>query len=667
MGLLLWRGPDPARALLAGRRWELRILAIGLAGAFAALSDPWEEARPRRLLQDAALGLGGLALLLAAVDACLPSPHEMRYAYTPVAPGALVRAERIGSGVLAFGGGSLAASSWLAGACALAARQGWRQLAACLHRTVTPIGVLTAGFVLGSGRLNDVVPMAPWGPPAALELATLLVSTTVLGLAVPWMLARRRQKQAAALLALGLALPALWLPAALAERAREAAESARPQRRVVLVTLDTTRADHLGAYGYARDTSPNLDRLAREGAVFDSAWCPVPQTEPSHSSILSGVRPDTHGLTQNGMRVTADGLDWLQAWFAERGFATAAVSSRARMMPGDLGWAPFQHVHGPVGKRTSRSNFTIDNAVKWLKVNKNRDFFLWVHLWDPHWPYRPIPGQRERYVGRWDGYLGKEKRWDAPPGGWTKERLDYGVALYDAEIRWMDANFGRLWQAVAGLAASGQEPPLFVVTADHGETLDERAESAGYVFSHLDLLSPGVLRVPLLFWWPGRIPAGTRVAGLSENADLAPTILDLLEPGASAVFRHEGASRAGELLGGAAAAAGANEPAPADRWFVAERGYNLEGGTKPFVTLPEDAVLTRDWMLIENPGRGTELFDLRADPVGLRNVAGDNSARVQELRALRDAWRRTHAPPQPWSGQISGRDLEILRALGYVQ
>src|SRR6185436_6011947 len=314
----------------------------------------------------------------------------------------------------------------------------------------------------------------------------------------------------------GLALAALAILAGGCRHPEEAPN-------LVLVTIDTLRADHTTPYGYGRDTTPVLARLAREGVAVDLAYAPMATTGPSHAALLTSRYPVSLGYLRNGQR-----LDEAQTTLAERlraaGYRTSAAVS-SFVLDRRLGFAQgfgtydcrcdraratatierWEGLTVPAGF-DRRADETTDVALAWLaRRGRDRPFFLWVHYFDPHHPYSP-PAPYDR-------------RFAPPPAATGLPRR--AVALYDGEIAFTDHQLGRLLDAIdaEGLAAR----TLVVVTADHGEGLMQH----GHMGHGLHLYEEAV-RVPLVFRWPGSLPAGALVPGPVEHVDLVPTVLDLL-------------------------------------------------------------------------------------------------------------------------------------------
>jgi arylsulfatase A-like enzyme/Tfp pilus assembly protein PilF len=293
---------------------------------------------------------------------------------------------------------------------------------------------------------------------------------------------------------------------------RSAPSATRAPRNVLLITIDTLRADHVGAYGWTRARTPTLDRLAREGVAFDRAYAAAPITLPSHASILTGRYPPGHGSRDNGMRVS-DAVPTLATELRARGFSTAAFVAAFPLdhqFGLDRGFDVYgdRLGHEPDGRPANErpASQVIDDAIAWLHLHAARlppdrpapparPFFLWVHLFEPHAPYG---------------------------------RADTGrpvVDRYDEEVATADRETGRLLAALGPAA----DETLIVVAGDHGEAFGEHGE-----FAHSIFVYDTTLRVPLIVCCPaassgrGETARGVRVADPVSLVDVAPTVMRAL-------------------------------------------------------------------------------------------------------------------------------------------
>ena len=422
----------------------------------------------------------------------------------------------------------------------------------------------------------------------------------------------------------------------------------RPGPRVLLVTLDTTRADHLSPWGYTRDTSPHLAALARSGVTFLRAYCNMPSTDPSHTTMLTGLYPRRHGITRNGQKAVA-GLRSLPSLLKSAGCATAAFVSRNHLDPAELGLPGFDSTERPAGGER-RAEETASSAIRWLERQGEDGFFLWVHLFDPHRPYDPPPEFAQRFgEGPPQLRLG-DGPWLTPTLRYTPAQTANNIRLYDAEISYADEWLGRIVAAADRLPGP---PPLIVVAADHGESCDELQERFGYAFDHGEFLYDHQTHVPLVLRWKGHLPEGRTVNALVELADLAPTVLELA--GMPGLLSADGASRA-------ALARGTTEEG-ARAVFVQRRSFDKP--PRPWLASEEVAVVSGWDKLIASAARGEELYDLKADPTETRNRIQNDPQRATTLRALLGEWLRNH-PPVVAGGEPDADKIRDLKSLGYV-
>ncbi len=393
---------------------------------------------------------------------------------------------------------------------------------------------------------------------------------------------------------------------------------------ILLVTLDTTRADHLGCYGFSPAKTPNLDRLAQEGTRFARVYCPAPMTLPSHVSILSGLYPVTHGVRNNG-HVLPEGIRSLAEILKGRGCATAAfvssfsVDSRFGL---DRGFDVYDDTFQSQATLKStnaerRAEETFDRFSRWLENNGSNRFFAWVHYYDPHLPYDPPQPYREEFSGR----------------------------LYDGEIAYMDHYVGAILER---LRTKGiLEKTIIIAAGDHGEGLGDKVETGHGIFLYEE-----ELRVPLIFHNRSIFPRPRVSENQVRLVDVAPTILELIGlkddaagmPGQSLVPRLKG--KAGKDLDS-----------------LIETFYPRESfGWSELV-----GIISGPWKFIEAPR--PELYDLKTDPLENKNLY---SVRVDKAAALKTKLENEllHLGS---GGQASGEpadtraeDLEKLRSLGYV-
>lgn len=400
---------------------------------------------------------------------------------------------------------------------------------------------------------------------------------------------------------------------------------ARRSPNVVLITVDTLRADRLPTYGYDEISTPHLSRLAGDAIVFEQAHAHAPITLPSHASILTGLYPPEHGVRNNGSYVASEQLLTLAEVMSAEGYDTAAFVSAFvldRRFGLDQGFGTYDdeqsnggHRFGAVEIPQRRGEFTVDAALRWLSLGRRAPIFLWLHLYDPHFPY------------------------DAP--------APFGDAddPYDGEIAYVDSQIGRVLEAMK--AAGTYDPSLIVLTSDHGESLGEHGESTHSVFVY-----ESTQHVPLFIKLPDNAGKGGRIQDLVRHIDLLPTMLDLVAPGRSATYSGQGVA----LLKGPGTMSNLTSYAEA---YVPFEDF----GWSPLFSLR-----TREHKYIEAPV--PELYDLVDDAEELHNVLqAISAAPPQEVRQLSKELGRLQEATRAANNarhQPDAETLHALEALGYV-
>jgi arylsulfatase A-like enzyme len=429
---------------------------------------------------------------------------------------------------------------------------------------------------------------------------------------------------------------------------------------VLLVTIDTLRADHLGAYGYRRPTSPRLDAFAATGALFEQAYTYWPKTRGSFVMIMTGKRP-----SQNGYSKTHPGVVGFNPTIAsalkQAGYRTAASVDNpnvARIHGYAAGFDRYRETWEEKALATEwdRTRAISDDGVAWLAAARpDEPFFLWLHYVNPHAPYAP--------PAPWDGAFAPDAVGPRLPivesfrGGiprqWVvagKDRLSQYVALYDGEIAAVDSQVGRVLDALS--ASRVADRTLVVVTSDHGESLGEH----DYYFDHGEDLFDPCLRIPLLVRLPGA-PGAVRSAALVSTLDLMPTILDAVQ------VRYPPDLAGTSLLPAVRGGAG-----PARDRLYAQNERHLSA-----------ALGVRHKIVATPAGDATAyaLYDRAADPGETRDVSPAQSdvlrTERRELELFLERSDREWAKTRPLLGEgkgepkVSGAACEQLRALGYVQ
>jgi arylsulfatase A-like enzyme len=458
----------------------------------------------------------------------------------------------------------------------------------------------------------------------------------------------------------------------------------RTAPNVLLVTVDTLRADRLGCYGYPLGTTPAIDELAREGVRFVDCTVQWPKTWPSMASLMSGAYPRSTGMLLE-RTVLPRGIPLLAGVFADAGYRTAAIVANynvGRTFGFDRGFehfveswqerwedqqgsTPFENWSGRV-KLYTDARLVNEQALRWLQSGAagqdGRPFFLWLHYMDPHGPYLTPPGYERRFRGAHpvqevgvDQLPAYQRLTNAQTGAVVNDLGEY-VARYDGLVSFLDEELGRLVAEVKGTHT--ERDLVVVVTADHGESLGEH----GYYLEHGRLPYQPSGHVPLIVWAPERLPAGRVVADPVGLLDLSRTLLELAELEVPPSF--EGHS----LLASMRAEPGARPP---------PHVFMESGESAP----SQLTVREGSWKLVRvqsktdresMAGAYHELYDLAADPAELRNVARLHPDVVGRLDKVLEDWLRSRPVPSlPAEGvdlqSLDPKALEMLRTLGYVE
>lgn len=426
------------------------------------------------------------------------------------------------------------------------------------------------------------------------------------------------------------------------------------QPSIVLITLDTLRADHLGCYGYTRARTPNLDSFAGSALRFDNTFSTINTTLASHAAMMTGKHPQALGVPRNSFPLSPD-IPTIAELLGSNGYRTAAFVSCSALtsrMGLARGFETYDETFdlSAADQEQRRAESTTAAALRWLERNSNRPFFLWVHYFDPHFPYEP-PAPFDTmydngYQGPADGsmdYL--EKLWQnrLSPARADLQRL---VDLYDGEIAYLDHCLGPLLDELGrpGL----KERTLVAVTADHGEHLTERRLK----FYHGNYVYQPSIRVPLLIRFPGVAARTGTVSETVQTIDLFHTLLGAA--GVQAKNRGRSQDLSGPLV-----------PRPA--FAEASRPWNVEDSNpSQYQNLQKASMVVRyPWKLVVTPWRRqVELYNLQQDPAERNNLAASQTDLARELHSLLAGWRNEAGPPASLPDQ---ENLKRLETLGYVQ
>jgi len=440
---------------------------------------------------------------------------------------------------------------------------------------------------------------------------------------------------------------------------------------LILISIDTLRADHLGSYGYPRETSPFIDRWAASSTLFLNAISQSPHTTPSHATLFTSLYPSQHGLVNLDKmkdphlihRLSKDHLTLAEV-LKNEGYRTAAFTGGGNV----AGFLGFSRGFDLYRDQSALGKKPFKGFSEWLSQHPGEPFFVFLHTYEVHWPYLPPEPFNALYAGEYTGTLFRSRKeasallkekggsqdgvldhdllwklfWDRVDPQ-QREDIDHIKNLYDGAIRYVDYHVYQLFSLLKEHQLL--EKTFIVLTSDHGE---EFFEHGGKVH---DTLYDEILKVPLILSWPGRIPQGMRIASQVNLMDLSPTILDLLKIRIPASF--EGESFAHFFEG-----------ASSSRVAISERTPLQEGHHKT-------SIRTDDWKLVQTHQGEAELYHLKEDPFEKNNVREDAFQKREALSKRLEAWeeslsvKRSEAQSLQRSPEVEAQ-LEHMKALGYL-
>lgn len=415
------------------------------------------------------------------------------------------------------------------------------------------------------------------------------------------------------------------------------------RQNLIIVSIDTLRADHLGAYGYTRPVSPSMDRLAREGTLFENAFAQAPWTTPSHMSLFTSMFPTVHGVdspSSNRQRRLPDDRRTLAEVLSASGYATAAFTGSGSISAVFGFWRGFDlYAESSSTDPASRGNDiagVFAKASRWLVDHRDRPFFVFLHTYVVHEPFT-----HETFLG------------EADPADATA-RLS---ALYDGGVLAADGFVGQVLGLLDGLKL--RERTILVLLSDHGEEMAPRYP--GPRLGHGHTVYEDLLHVPLFIAAPGRVPAGRRVAEPVQLIDVMPTVLEMMD--VTVPSGLQGASFAAVFRGGAIAARDAFAECTN---CGPERKALHEGRFKYVRTFPRAEPPSHP---IPVPVPDEEFFDLAADPGERRNLLDQGGADLDRLRRHLQAIVATNSARRGAvvEQELDEETVQRLKALGYIQ
>jgi arylsulfatase A-like enzyme/Tfp pilus assembly protein PilF len=407
-----------------------------------------------------------------------------------------------------------------------------------------------------------------------------------------------------------------------------------PRPNVLIITVDTLRADRVGCYGYAGGLTPNVDALAKDGVVFERAVAQVPLTWPSHAAIFTGTYPFHNGVQDFTGQPLGDRFRTLAESLKDHGYATGAVVSSfvldrswglARGFESyDDAFAGEEFLQKNLGLVERRAEESVNHALGWLEAHENQPFFFWLHLYDPHSPYNPPEPFRSQYAKQ----------------------------PYEGEIAYADSQLGRLFAWLKQAPNSLYDNTLIVFLSDHGESLGEHGER-----EHGFFVYDSTVRVPLVLKPPKSAGlAAQRAPDAIETIQVGPTVLELAGMQDPIQKQFQAASLVPLVIG---KPHGPVRPAYSETFYPANS----------FGWSPLRSVQTARYHYIEAPEQ--ELYEHQADPSESNNLAAKDANLATSLRAQLNQLLANYAAATASGGMASGTSaspevLEKLRSLGYV-
>jgi arylsulfatase A-like enzyme len=427
---------------------------------------------------------------------------------------------------------------------------------------------------------------------------------------------------------------------------------------IILISVDALRPDHLGCYGYRRDTSPNIDRLASEGILFTQAISQGAATVPSLPSLMTSLYPYQHGVLINTYKTTI-AHPVLAQILKDNGYSTCAIVANNILHTGiakGFDYACFDF--------DMHAELVTQKAVNWLKVNKDKKIFLWLHYFDTHGPYRPPVPYAGKYIR--DKFYTNDKKINIShdqehlyrgtgeipeyiaDNGMTNP--DYYVARYDGAINFADAQIGILLQAIKELGLDGKT--LIILTADHGEYLGEH----DIYFTHGHTLYDQVIKVPLIIKFKGVLPAGRKFDRIVAHIDLAPTILKLAHIRAD--IKYSGINLVPFIL---------NKKRYPTRTIFTELWRDAQRSGR--LTILLISARTDKWKLIKNMDtKECWFFNLRDDPGELRYLLKPKKIDCMLLEQKLGTYEKQFSKAVIKSGYPLDQELrDRLKSFGYLQ
>lgn len=441
---------------------------------------------------------------------------------------------------------------------------------------------------------------------------------------------------------------------------------------IFLITIDTLRADHLGCYGYARNTSPFIDSLSKKGIQFRRAYSQSSTTCPSHASIFTGMYLSQHRVLANGY-VLDDSFVTLAEVLKNNGFKTVAFTStdqhflHSNINQGFEFYEEPEDTHRTYGFKYRQANLTLKNAIVWLyNFDIKEKLFMWIHIFDPHLPYNPP----KEFYELMDNELNQKKflkfvekyQINLEVFDNSTEKMYEDITNYDAEIRYVDEEIKEFFNFIEEKGLN--EKTLWIITSDHGEALGQH-----YWFQHGKTLYQDSIHVPLIFFFTEGIFPSIKINKIAEVSSIFKTILDILDIELNKKLEEE------ILMASLFDKKEKKFHSTGEFSFSERRAYEKNSFAedtplwiKNFEEGEKYSVQNEKFKLIYNTVLGEELFDLHEDPFETNNLAGMKfNAEHQELMGIIFRFIKRFEKYKNRKGRkVDQETIKRLKSLGYI-